>query len=77
MIPAREFLTKIKWDTREDPAQYTIRYLDFGKPIDIPYAAIKDISQNFMTVLREGKESDILLHNIRQIKKAGAVAWQR
>ena len=77
MRTAREFLKKIEWDKREDPGQYTVVYLDFGKPVEMPYQSIVDVSENFMTVLRNGKESDVPLHKIRQIKKQGTVVWQR
>lgn len=77
MIPIREFLNKIKWDKREKPESYTLVYLDFGKPVEVPYLSIKELDENFMVVLRNGKEAEIPLHRIRKVKKEGAVVWER
>lgn len=77
MMHIREFLHKIRWDPNEDSEMYTVVYLDFGEEREIPYAAITDISTNFMTVNRAGQEVDIPLHRIRKVKKEGRVVWHR
>ena len=78
MIPIHDLLNKIKWDKRENPADYSIFYLDRiqNKLIQIPYAKIKKIEGSFM-VLDSIDETNIPLHRIKKVTKNNAVVWER
>ena len=77
MKPEHEILNQIKWDKRLRKEDYTICYLDFGKIKEIPYNDIKRIEEGFMTIEKDGQETEIPLHRIRIIKKKGEIIWQR
>lgn len=82
MMRIIDILNKIKWDSRENPDDYTILYHDriLKTLIEINYTDIKRIEDSFMVVEREdepGKETMIPIHRIRKIKKKGVVVWSR
>lgn len=74
-----DLLNKIKWDKRENPADYTIGYEDkiLKKIIEIPYTAIKRIEGTFFIIDRDEEEVNIPMHRIREVKKQGKVIWER
>ena len=74
-----DLLNKIKWDKREKPEDYEIFYFDriLKKLIGLPYKEIKKIEQGAMVIKKDGKEVEIPLHRIRQVKKKGVVVWKR
>jgi len=77
MQTIKDFINKIKWDKRENPEDYYLVYVDFGKEKEIPYTAIKRLEGNFMVLERDGEEIEIPLHRIRKVKKKGKIIWQR
>jgi len=78
MITIKNLLNKIKWDKRENPAEYSIFYYDriLRKLIKIPYAKIKRLEGSFM-VLNNEEETNIPLHRIKKVAKKDAVIWER
>jgi uncharacterized protein (UPF0248 family) len=79
MRPILDILNKIKWDSRENPEDYTIGYFDriSKEIIEIPYLNIKRIEGTFLIVDRDNEEVHIPLHRIRVVKKRGAIVWKR
>jgi len=77
MKPIQDVLNQIKWDKKLKPEDYSVEYIDFGKLVSIPYAAIKRIEGLFMIIEKNGEETNIPLHRIRVVKKNGEVIWQR
>lgn len=78
MQPIHDLLNKIKWDKRENPAQYSIFYYDriLNKLLKIPYTKIKRIEGSFM-VLDNKEESNIPLHRIKKVAKDDIGVWER
>ncbi len=78
MITIKDLLNKIKWDKRENPAEYTIFYFDriLKKLILLPYTKIKRIEGSFM-VLDNEEETNIPLHRVRKMAKKDIVVWER
>ncbi len=79
MIPIPDLLNKIKWDKREKPKEYQIFYFDriSKKLIEIRFLDIKKIEENFMILERDGKEVNIPLHRIREVRRLGRLIWKR
>jgi uncharacterized protein (UPF0248 family) len=79
MIPIQDILNRIKWDKKEYPAAYTLYYHDrvLDKLLELKYTDILRIEDNFMIVIREGKETAIPLHRVKIVKKNDAIIWQR
>ena len=79
MISIIDLLNKIKWDEHEDPEDYVIGYEDRveKKMIEISYSAIKRLEGTFMIIEKDGEETNIPTHRIREVKKKGEVVWQR
>ena len=78
MQPIHDLLNKIKWDKRENPAQYSIFYYDriLNKLLEIPYNKIKRIEGSFM-ILDNEEESNVPLHRIKKVTKDDIVVWER
>ncbi|MBN1544688.1 DUF504 domain-containing protein [Candidatus Woesearchaeota archaeon] len=79
MITIEELINKIRWDKREEPADYSLFYLDrvTRKLIEIRYKNIKRVEEGFMVIDREGVETNIPLHRVRKVTKKGKTTWQR
>jgi uncharacterized protein (UPF0248 family) len=77
MIPIKDLINKIKWDKRESPKDYSLIYIDLGKKKELAYKDIKKLEGNFMIIERNGEETEIPLHRIREVKKKGKVVWKR
>jgi uncharacterized protein (UPF0248 family) len=77
MIPIKDLINKIKWDKRENPGDYSLSYIDLGKKKELTYTDIKRLEGNFMVIERNGEETEIPLHRIREVKKKGRVVWKR
>jgi len=79
MIPILDLLNKIKWDENEKPEEYLIFYFDriVSKLIEIKFNDIKKIDGSFMVLERNGEESNIPLHRIKEVKKSGKLIWKR
>lgn len=79
MLYIKDLINKIKWDKREDPADYTIIYFDRAdkKRVEIKFTEIKKIVDTFFILERNTEEVSIPLHRIRQVKKKEEVVWER
>ena len=77
MMTEHEMLSRIKWDKKCEPAEFTVQYLDLKRLASIPYSAIKKIESGFMVIDKDGRDVDIPLHRIRVIRRKGEIVWQR
>ncbi|MBI2134751.1 DUF504 domain-containing protein [Candidatus Woesearchaeota archaeon] len=79
MQPIKDLLNKIKWDRREKPEEYSIRYFDriSKQLIKINYMDIKKFEDNFIVVGKNNEESFIPMHRIREVRKNNIVFWKR
>lgn len=79
MEPIINIINKIKWDKRESPEDYTIGYEDrvSKQIIEVKFAEIKRIEDNFMVLERNLEEVSIPLHRVRVVKKKEEVVWKR
>jgi uncharacterized protein (UPF0248 family) len=79
MITIAELINKIKWDSREDPSDYSLLYLDRVRKclVEIRYNDIKRVDEGFMVLDRDGEEVNIPLHRVREVRKKGEIVWQR
>lgn len=75
MLPIKDLLNKIKWNSKEKKEDYETVYWDrvSGKEIRIKYEEIKDFDNEFF---RFG-ESEIPLHRIKKVYKKGKLIWER
>ena len=74
-----DMLNKIKWDTNENPQDYTILYYDRIKHRlrELKFTKIKKFETIFLLVEKEGEEINIPMHRIREIRKKGQIIWKR
>jgi len=74
-----DLLNKVRWDKKEKPEHYAIFYFDriSKKLIGINFNNIKKIEGNFMILERNGKEANIPLHRIKEVRKLGKLIWKR
>ncbi len=77
MQPIKSLINKIKWDKRENPKDYSLIYIDLGQKKELAYIDIKKLEGNFMIIERNGEETEIPLHRIREVKKKNKVVWKR
>jgi uncharacterized protein (UPF0248 family) len=79
MITIKDLINKIKWDKRENPEDYVLSYWDnmADKLVEFPYKAIKETSQNFITIEIDGEEKEIPIHRMKLVKKKGETVWKR
>ena len=79
MIYIKDLLNKIKWDKNLNQEEYSIGYFDrvSKKLIWVDFKEIKDIEGNFLILEKEGREVNIPLHRIREVKQRGKQIWRR
>jgi len=79
MITIDALINKIKWDKRENPSEYSLFYIDriTQKLVEIKYADIKRIDEGLIVLERNGEETYIPLHRIREVRKNVTVVWKR
>jgi len=79
MITIDELVNKIKWDSRETPSEYSLFYIDriTKRLVEIKYKDIKRIDEGVLVLDRNGEETEIPLHRIREVRKKGEVMWKR
>jgi len=79
MITIDELINKIKWDKRENPSEYSLFYIDriTKKLVEIKYSDIKRIDEGLIVLEREGEETNIPLHRIREVRMKGSLVWKR
>jgi uncharacterized protein (UPF0248 family) len=79
MITISDLVNKIKWDKREKPSEYSLFYVDrmTKQMMEIKYTDIKRIDEGFIVLERDGEETEIPLHRIREVRKGGKTVWRR
>jgi len=79
MITIKALINKIKWDSKENPDQYSLYYLDRveNKYKEIKYNEILKVEGNFLIIIRDDEETNIPLHRIKIVKKKGMTIWKR
>lgn len=79
MITIDELINKIKWDKRENPGEYSLFYIDriTKKLVEIKYTDIKMIDEGLIVLEREGEETNIPLHRIKEVRKKDVAVWKR
>jgi uncharacterized protein (UPF0248 family) len=75
MQTIRELLNKIKWDKKENPAEYVFYYLDKKELQPLKFADIKRLDGTFLVVGDD--ETYIPMHRIREARKKGKLIWRR
>ena len=75
--PLKELLTKLRWDPKEKPEEYTIAFIDLGKLREVPYKALKRIEGTFLILDLKGKETEVPMHRVRKVKRNKKVVWER
>ncbi len=79
MQPIKDLLNQIKWDKRKKPEEYSVFYFDRveKKLIGIMFNDIKRIGGNFMIIEKNGDETNIPLHRIREVRRNTRLVWER
>jgi uncharacterized protein (UPF0248 family) len=79
MQTAIQLISKIRWDPRERPEEYVLFYQDrlATELKALPFPAIKRVEGTFLIVERDGEETSIPAHRIRQVRRNGALVWER
>jgi len=70
----KDVINRIRWDTKLNTQDFSIRYLDRMKNTlaEVPYTAIT-IDGDFF----KHEESQIPMHRIREIRYKGEVVWAK
>ncbi len=82
MLPIWQTLSKIRWDNRLNPADFTIHYLDRKKPdlVPVPFEEMilyPDDHFAFGVKDDDGRLSMIPYHRIRKITQNEETFWER
>lgn len=79
MQTLKELISKIKFDKRENPADYDFFYLDRinHKKVKINFKDILRVEGEMFVIEKNNFETEIPLHRIRQVTKNGEIIWQR
>ncbi|MFX1295354.1 MAG: DUF504 domain-containing protein [Promethearchaeota archaeon] len=81
----RKILNRLKWDTKENIADYEITFLHRGAPEDLktyPAEKIKEIKASYLFFIDEDdEEGEVIIpfHRIRRIynKKTNKIIWEK
>lgn len=75
---AKEALNKIKWGEKE-PEKYFVFYIDrISKELKkIKFSEIKKIEGSFFIMKKDGEETEIPIHRIRELRKENKLIWRR
>lgn len=82
MIPIRQLLQRIRWDTEFGRAEFVIGYWDRVRHciVKVPFGAVQ-LERNdhfsFTAVEADGSVHDVPLHRIREVYRNGELIWQR
>jgi uncharacterized protein (UPF0248 family) len=77
---AKKVLDELKWHPEKSLADVEITYIHRGAPGDeltITAEDILNIEKSFFVIERNGKETSIPYHRIKEIKKEGKVLWRK
>jgi uncharacterized protein (UPF0248 family) len=72
-----DLLNKIRWDKNVKPEEYNIVYFDriAERSFEVPFTSLSRRG-NFFVLSVDGRETNIPLHRIRQVKRKGKVVWE-
>jgi len=76
---AKEILNKLKWDRSEEPEKCSVFYIDriSNKLEKIEFKKIKNIEGNFLILEKNGEETEIPIHRIREVRRENKLIWRR
>lgn len=80
MMPIRDLLDKILWDTDFGRGEFTLGYYDrvADKIILVPWSRLRLEQNHRLSLLDEsGVERHIPLHRVREVYENGTLIWQR
>ena len=74
-----DLLNRIKWDKNLNPDDYSIFYKDrIEKNLkEIAFKEIKKIQGTFLVLEKDGEETYIPMHRIREVRKNNKLVWKR
>lgn len=79
MQTIKDLLNKIKWDEKENTADYSLGYLDRIKNeiVVVKMDELLDMDEFSITIDENGKAVQIPLHRIKVVEKKGIIIWKR
>ena len=79
MMTAFEWLSKVRFDPKENPSEYMVAYPDRikDKNIEIPLSDISNVDQLAFVLGKGTDEVEIPMHRMRRIYKKGLLLWKR
>ncbi|MBS3112307.1 DUF504 domain-containing protein [Candidatus Woesearchaeota archaeon] len=79
MIFILDLLTKIQWDKKENPEDYTICYFNISENNlkELKFDKIKEINKLFIIFEKGNKEFQLPVHRIREVRKDKEIVWKR
>ena len=79
MQTIKDFLNKIKWDDKIKKEDYAIHYLDnITKKLEpVKFIDIKRLEGTFIVLDRDGEETYIPMHRIREVREKAKPVWKR
>jgi uncharacterized protein (UPF0248 family) len=75
MQTIRELINRIKWDKKENPAEYVFYYLDKKELKPLKFSEIKRVEGTFLVVGDD--ETYIPMHRIKRVEKKGKLIFER
>ncbi len=77
MPTIKSLLNRIKWDKNLDPDDFIIVYDDKGSSKEIAYSEIKEIEGRFMRIEKDGRDVEIPIYRIVEIRQKDKVVFRR
>ena len=79
MRPIAELISKLQWDSKEHPEEYSFFYIDRIENAykEIRYSDIIRKEGRHLMLNPNGEEVEIPLHRIMLVKKRGWTIWRR
>ena len=78
-MTAFEWLSKVRFDPKENPSEYMVAYHDRvkDKNIEIPLSDISNVDQLAFVLGKGADEVEVPMHRVRRIYKKGLLLWKR
>lgn len=82
MIPIRELLNRIRWDSEFARGEFELGYLDRveDRIVRVPLREVEFVADGpemFRLIDAEGQVHDIPFHRVRKVYKDGRLIWHR
>ena len=82
MIPIQRLLHRIQWDPEFGRAEFEIGYFDrvTNKIVHVPFRRVhfeKGEHFAFEAIEEDGSVHTVPLHRVREVRRNGALIWQR